>query len=283
MKRAIIVINAYTKRGSELNQPRRLQEELASLGVEAEIVRNSPAVLRAEADFAIYLDKDKYAARALERRMRMFNSAAAIETCDDKMLTHLALAGFPMPETISSLLCYTPEAATSADLLGEAEARLGYPMIVKENFGSLGAQVYLAEDRRELEELSERLKLRPYLYQKFIAESRGRDVRAICVGGDVVCAMKRTSPDFRSNLSLGGKGEIFEPTEEIRSLCARVCAAIGLDYCGIDLLFGKEGMLVCEVNSNAFFGGIEAVTGVNVAATYARYIFHEVYGSAPRK
>jgi len=50
-----------------------------------------------------------------------------------------------------------------------------------------------------------------------------------------------------------------------------------LDYCGVDVLPDKDGYLLCEVNSNAFFDGIESVTGINVARAYAEYIFNEIY------
>lgn len=275
---AIIVINAYTQSESALNQPRRLKEELEKLGARVEIVRNSPAVLRYEADFCIYLDKDKYAARALEKRMRLFNCAEAIEICDDKMLTYFALEGLPQPETISSLLCYTPERPVSQELLGEVEGRLGYPLVVKENYGSLGKQVYLVQNRGELEQIAERLKLKPHLYQKFIAASAGRDIRIICVGGEVVAAMERFNPtDFRSNLSVGGTGRRINLDGEAEGLAIEIAERLHLDYCGIDLLYdGKGGYLICEVNSNAFFGGIEKVTGTNVAKRYAEYILSSI-------
>ena len=53
---------------------------------------------------------------------------------------------------------------------------------------------------------------------------------------------------------------------------------IDLDYCGIDLLIGENNEpILCEVNSNAFFGGIEKVTGENIAKCYVEYIIKEVY------
>ncbi len=278
MKQGLILINAYTQSEAELNQPKRLREELARLGVLVNIVRNGPSALEAEGDFCVFLDKDKYAARALERRMRLFNRAEAVETCDDKMLTYLALDGISQPETVSSRLCYTAGAPIDGKFLDEVEGRLGYPVVVKENHGSLGGQVYLARDRAELSKLAARLQYVPHLYQKFIAESSGRDVRVICVGGEVVACMQRTNArDFRSNLAAGGRGERCEADAAMRRLAQEVCARLDLDYCGIDLLLSKEGYLVCEVNSNAFFGGIEQVTGVNVAATYADHIFTEMY------
>ena len=33
--------------------------------------------------------------------------------------------------------------------------------------------------------------------------------------------------------------------------------ALGLDYCGVDLLETDEGPVLCEVNSNAFFEGFD--------------------------
>lgn len=273
---AIIVVNAYTRLPAELNQPERMQCELEKLGVHADIVRNRPSLRSERADFCVYFDKDKYAARALERNMRLFNRAEAVELCDDKMLTYLALEGFPMPETVSSLLCYStpPE---HDPLIGEAE-RLGYPVVVKENFGSLGRQVYLAHTREELETLHARLLAKPHLFQRFVKESAGRDLRVIVVGGKAVAAMERTASggDFRANLAGGGKGKRVTADGEGARLAEAVADRLGLDFCGVDLLFGEEGYLVCEVNSNAFFGGIEAVTGINVARAYAEHIVREM-------
>ena len=285
--KAVILINPYLSEERELYQPRRIAEELAARGVGADILPNAwtahtergglASALAKRYAFCVYLDKDRYAARSLEAcGMRLFNRAEAVELCDDKMLTHIALAGkVPMPETYFAPLCYKGEAEhVSAQEIGE---KLGYPVVVKECFGSLGEQVFLAHGYGELTALMQRLKPRPHILQKFIAESAGQDLRVIAVGGETAVCMRRTSEhDFRSNIACGGRGEPFPPTEEVRAIARRVSETLRLDYCGIDLLFGKEGMLVCEVNSNAFFGGIERVTGVNVASLYVSHICREM-------
>ena len=289
MKRGIILVNAYTSSEHELNQPLRIREELAALGVGAEIVRNRfPAFLNGKGevsladlpDFCVYLDKDKYSGEMLEKRgVRLFNPIGAIADCDDKMRTFLALSGsgIPMPKSFAAPLCYYPEKPYVG--LEGLERELGYPIVVKECFGSLGKGVYLAHDRAELSSLAERLKCRPHLFQEFIGESRGRDVRVIVVGGKAIGSMLRISDcDFRSNAELGGKGVPYVLSEEGRALCEKIARILRLDYCGIDLLFGKEGFLLCEVNSNAFFGTFERVTGVNAARAYAEYIVKTVYG-----
>lgn len=280
--KAIILVNPYACTEQEAYQPRRIAEELTALGVEVQILKNAwqggigetfqvPAC-----DFAVCLDKDKYFPRMLEAHgIRLFNCARAVELCDDKLLTMIALEGkVPMPETIPAPLCYR----AGSDVENEFPAeRLGYPLVVKECYGSFGKQVYLARNREALFALQRKLCLRPHLYQKFIAESAGRDLRVIAVGGEPVAAMRRINEgDFRSNLALGGRGEKAEIDGDVRTLCKIVTDALGLDYCGIDLLFGREGYLVCEVNSNAFFGGIERVTHVNVARIYAEYMLRFV-------
>ena len=280
MKKGFILVNAYTDNGNELHQPMRIKEALEQIGVQVNIVRNSPAALEEGGEFCVFLDKDKYTARKLERRMRLFNRASAIEVCDDKMLTQIALENrFPMPRTIASSLCYTPRCQVPESFIKVLEEELNYPIVVKECHGSLGRQVYLARNREELVELAERLKTVPHLFQKFISESAGQDIRVIVIGGKAVAAMRRVSDgDFRSNASLGGRGELYPVDESIKSLCEQVSKTLCLDYCGIDLLLGRDGYLVCEVNSNAFFGTFERVTGIDVAAMYARHIYAEVYG-----
>lgn len=287
--KGLILVNAYTKSEHELNQPRRIQAELEGLGVKCKLLRNDfvPAYIsgyasggvRSDAasayDFCVYLDKDPYCSHLLEKTgLRLFNSADAVEVCDDKMCTHIALAGIvPMPKTVAAPLCYTEHVPVSEQFLSQTEQLLGYPVVVKECYGSLGKGVYLAHERKELVSLAAKLQRVPHLYQQFIAESAGTDLRVIVIGGKAIAAMRRISQgDFRSNAELGGSGEAAQLAPECRQVAERAAQALGLDYCGVDLLLSANGPMVCEVNSNAFFGTFERVTGINVARMYAEYI-----------
>lgn len=97
-------MNAYPNGEKFYRQSRRLAEELKRAGAETEIRLNGgiEATIRTDGaadciggfDFAVYLDKDKYLGRMLELAgLRLFNCADAVEKCDDKMLTYLALVG----------------------------------------------------------------------------------------------------------------------------------------------------------------------------------------------
>lgn len=285
--KGLIVVNAYRKPPATLLQAQRLSDELRLIGIGCRIVANDRFMLRSDGrnivadaldcDFCVYLDKDKYLSAMLEKLgVRLFNRHAAIRKCDDKMETQIALAGsgVVMPAALAGQLCYDPDEKIKEETLDRIESALGYPVIVKTAYGSLGKGVHKAENRAQLRALCERVKMQPHLFQQAIAQSFGRDMRVIAIGGKALCQMRRVANgDFRSNIELGGCAEACDLPESYRAAAETAARALGLDYCGVDLLEGDDGEpIVCEVNSNAFFQGMERVTGVNVAAAYARHI-----------
>lgn len=288
-KKGLILINAYSKLPHALLQAQRIKEELNALGADADIMRNRFAAFVDEGgavsscandyDFCVYLDKDKYASQLLEEAgLKLFNSHAAVQACDDKMTTAALLTNaVPLPKTLPAPLCYNPEEPVPEELISRVERELGYPVVVKTAYGSLGKGVFLANDRSELVSLCEQLKREPHLFQRFVRESHGKDMRVIVIGGKTVAAMVRQSDgDFRSNIELGGTGTAITPPPEVREMCEKAAKILKLDFCGIDVLFGKEQHYICEVNSNAFFGGMEQATGINVARLYAEHILKNI-------
>ncbi|MDE5765674.1 MAG: RimK family alpha-L-glutamate ligase [Clostridia bacterium] len=282
--KVLVVENAYIKNQSQISQAERIADELKSLGAAVDIKRNfnlaqitGNRITAQGYDFCVFLDKDRVAARLLERSgMRLFNSAQAIETCDDKMLTNIALAnaGFNLPDCVYAPLCYHAESDVNAAFLKDVEKALGFPLVAKTNYGSLGSGVTLIKNAEELQAYEKDNLTLPHFYQKFIDCGCGEDIRVLVVGGKCVCAMKRRNEnDFRSNIELGGKGENYPLDSELSELCVRIAQTLKLDYCGVDILKGRDGKYyICEVNSNAFFAAAERVCGVNVAKAYAEYM-----------
>ncbi len=283
--KGLIVMNGYPSSEKFYRQSARIKDELEKLGVATDVFLNgelkaklnesaTPSASLDGYDFCVYLDKDKYLSRILEGAgMRLFNSAEAIEVCDDKMTTYLSLqnAGVKIPETISAPLCYTPNSQPKTRFLDEVET-LGYPIVAKKSYGSFGAGVKLIKTRAELEGIEAEWLYTPHFYQKFVGE-KGRDIRVIVIGKKAVAGMRRvaTEGEFRSNIELGGHDEKIELSKEYIKVAERVAEHLNLDYCGVDLL-ESETPIVCEVNSNAFFEGLESVTGVSIAKKYAEYI-----------
>ncbi|MBQ3068921.1 MAG: RimK family alpha-L-glutamate ligase [Clostridia bacterium] len=234
-------------------------------------------VLGAEEPFALFWDKDVRLARAMEAcGMRLYNSASAVAVCDDKAATQLALCGhgIPMPETFVAPMTYVSYTEAGEAFLAMAEERLGYPLVVKECFGSLGGQVYLAHSPAELRALAAAMAARPFVLQRFVAASKGMDRRLYVVGSEVVAAMTRQNDkDFRANIGAGGHGIPYTPTAEEAALAVRCCELLGCGVGGVDLLYESGGSpLVCEVNSSAQTRELSACTGIDVDRAIVRYV-----------
>lgn len=269
----------------------RLKQEFDKKGVQVNIVSDlfnktclDASVLKSEfsgVDFCVYLDKDKYQSQILQRLgVRLFNSHSAIRLCDDKAQTYIALAdsGIKMPNTIFGALCYNINSSVSEQWIDEIIYKLGLPLIVKESYGSMGKGIYLAKDREQLIEIVNQVKCKPHLFQQYANAKVGVDVRVIVIGGKAQCAILRENKnDFRSNVAQGGSATAFDLPSEFKDAAEKCARILGLDYCGVDLLFGNDNSpIVCEVNSNAFIGGIEGATGFNVAKTYAEHIIENI-------
>src|SRR5206468_4916537 len=96
----------------------------------------------------------------------------------------------------------------------------GTPVIIKLLQGTQGVGVMIADSAEAVESTLDTLwgLGQNIILQEFIAESRGRDVRALVVGGKLVGAMRRTAREgeFRSNLHRGGAGTPVSLDEEYR-------------------------------------------------------------------
>jgi len=164
-KRGWIVYNGnlYNQKFSE--QVEWLKQTAESYNFEIEAIPNNQLLVmiengkssiiptREKPDFVYFWDKDLYLASQLEAQgLRLFNSKRAIEICDDKALTyqHLASSGIRMPKTIVAPKVYhVVEDRKHLDIISK---EIGFPMVIKESFGSFGEQVYLISDDQELYE-----------------------------------------------------------------------------------------------------------------------------------
>jgi ribosomal protein S6--L-glutamate ligase len=167
-----------------------------------------------------------------------------------------------------------------ADVLAAIERVGGAPVVIKLLEGTQGIGVILAPDTKVAEAVIETLQStkQNVLIQRFIAESKGRDIRALVVGDRVVAAMRRRAQgdEFRSNLHRGGTSEIVTLEEEYERVAVQSAQIMGLRVAGVDMLEGDDGPLVLEVNSSPGLEGIETATGLDVAGAIVDYMMSQV-------
>lgn len=166
------------------------------------------------------------------------------------------------------------------DVLPAIERVGGAPVVIKLIEGTQGIGVLLAESVKAAESIVELLQSQKQnvLIQKFVAESKGRDIRAFVVGDRVVAAMRRVAQgqEFRSNVHRGGVAEAVELSDEFRETAVRASQILGLRVAGVDMLESDSGPQIMEVNSSPGLEGIEQCTGLDIAGAVVEYIAAQV-------
>jgi len=166
------------------------------------------------------------------------------------------------------------------DVLPAIDRVGGAPVVIKLIEGTQGIGVLLAESVKQAESIIELLQSQKQnvLIQKFVSESKGKDIRAFVVGDQVVAAMRRVAQgqEFRSNVHRGGVAEPVELSEEFRETAVRCTQIMGLRVAGVDMLEGADGPQIMEVNSSPGLEGIETCTGLDIAGAVIDYIAAQV-------
>jgi len=202
------------------------------------------------------------------------NSSAGISNSRDKLrsLQILSRHHIGIPQTTF--------VRDKKDVLPAIERVGGAPVIIKLLEGTQGIGVLLAESVKSAEAIIELLQSQKQnvLIQKFVAESKGRDVRAFVIGDQVVAAMRRVAQgqEFRSNVHRGGLTEPVTLDDRYRETAVRAAQIMGLRVAGVDLLEGGDGPQVVEVNSSPGLEGIEGCTQLDVAGAIIDYMSAQV-------
>jgi ribosomal protein S6--L-glutamate ligase len=191
------------------------------------------------------------------------NSAGAISAARDKLhcLELFGAHGIASPKSAGiETLC------GASDLLMQ---HFGFPLLIKRHASTQGRGVERVWNRDEaLQCMAELFALdEPFLLQEFIAEAQGADLRLFVLNGEVIAAMKRQSApgDFRANVHLGGKAEIYAPEAHEIDMAVKAAGLLGLDVAGVDIIQSHRGPLLLEVNASPGFEALERVSGVDVA------------------
>ncbi len=158
----------------------------------------------------------------------------------------------------------------------------GTPVVLKLLEGTQGVGVILAESVSSAESVLDAMRSlkQNILIQAFIRESRGRDIRAIVVGGRVVAAMLRQAAEgeFRSNVHRGGSASAIELDAEHERIAIEAARVLGLNIAGVDLMPSDDGPMVLEVNSSPGLQGIEKASGVDVAGAMVDFVLDHLDG-----
>jgi ribosomal protein S6--L-glutamate ligase len=185
-----------------------------------------------------------------------------------KCMQYLVHHGVPVPKTLM---------LNMVDLKSQfIKDHLDPPIVVKMKESTHGMGVVLSHDHNNAQSIAEAFnKLdQETIIQEFISESKGQDVRAFVVNGEVVGAMRREAAegDFRSNLHRGGKSYIESLSRDEEKIVLQAARVLGLKVAGVDLLRSNRGPLILEVNASPGLEGIETTTRQDISGKIINFI-----------
>jgi [lysine-biosynthesis-protein LysW]--L-2-aminoadipate ligase len=201
----------------------------------------------------------------------VYNSAQVTATCNDKLLTTLALlrAGIPTPRT---LLAFEQQSAA------QGIETLGYPAVLKPVTGSWGRLLARVNDRDAAEAILEHQETlggyqhQIHYIQEYVSKPQ-RDIRAFVVGEHTLCAIYRSSAHWVTNTARGAVASNCPLTPELDELCVRAARAVGGGILAVDVLEDEQrGYLVNEINATMEFRNSIAPTGVDIPQEIVEYV-----------
>lgn len=198
------------------------------------------------------------------------NTAGGIGNSRDKLRSLQILSRHDIGIPRTAYVSHKSDVADAIERVG------GTPVIIKLIEGTQGVGVILADKPEIAKAIIETLHSanQNVLIQKFVAESKGKDVRAFVINDRVVGAIRRTAQgqEFRSNVHRGGVATAIDLDPAYAKAAVRAAQIMGLKVCGVDMLEGENGPQIMEINSSPGLEGIEGATGLDIAGEVIDFI-----------
>ncbi len=153
------------------------------------------------------------------------------------------------------------------------------PVILKllSSFGGKGVMIIETKDTAKATIDAMSVLKQEVLIEKYIPNP-GEDIRGIVAGDEIIASYKRIAApgEKRANISAGGRGSFFKLTNEMEEIVFKCAKAVKSRLLAVDMIQGKDGINVIEVNINPGLQGIEKATGINVAKRIVDFMVSEI-------
>ena len=275
------IIEKYNDMGSAYTCA-RLVEEARTLGVKLDIVGVHDTVINGSVlencgrvmesrDFVINRYKWGHLKDAINALVhKSYNRLDCYKPYIDKFtqLKNLKSSNFTVPKHVLG---------TIQSDYNDIAARLGTSFIAKGLESSMGREIWLINSPADLSVLSNAFpREKELLYEEFISDSYGRDLRLFSIRGRAVaCMMREAQNDFRANVALGANVKKYPIDCRLQGIASDIFDQTRLDVVGIDLLFGHDGLYLCEINVMPGLEGIEHASGKNIAGMVLNEIMED--------
>lgn len=154
-----------------------------------------------------------------------------------------------------------------------------FPLVIKTNAGTHGVGVFLVESINAFLSLTDYLlqeKDPQIIVQEFIKTSFGRDKRVVVLKEKILAAVERRNEkgNFRSNVFLGANVYPTKINEKEKKVVLTTMKVLGLNFGGLDVLFGKKGPVITEVNAPCDYSFVEKTTGIPISREIVKFLLN---------
>lgn len=185
-------------------------------------------------------------------------------------LEQLARHGVPIPETY-----LTSSKQTANDIIKKVKL----PAVIKLLSGFGGEGVLMVDSKEAFRSIVETMKVlkQEMLIEKYVPNP-GEDIRGIMAGEEIIASYKRIAAEGekKTNIHLGGRAVSYKLPPEMEEIVFRSGEAIKSRLCAVDMIVGKDGPQVIEVNINFGLKGIEKTTDINVAKRIIEFVKDDI-------
>jgi ribosomal protein S6--L-glutamate ligase len=210
----------------------------------------------------------------------LINNAEGIAAARNKMrlMQRLARHGISVPPTV--MIHDATRAKDMLELVG------GLPVLIKLLQGQEWKGVMVCETEQSLAATMEALLAlgRHVVLQQYVRRKKGKDIRALVVGGQVVASVRRLPKKgrFIGTLARGARVEAVRLSEPFERAAVRAAELVGLEVGAVDMLDLPGGPRVFDVHGSPGLKDMEAATGEDLAARVIAHAEARVETERPR-
>ncbi|MHA1792751.1 MAG: ATP-grasp domain-containing protein [Promethearchaeota archaeon] len=210
-----------------------------------------------------------------ENGVYLLNSRECLELATNKALTSYRLmkAGIASPKTI---LCENFKAAI------KAFQQLGGDVVLKPLFGSKGVGIMRLTNGGFASNVFYNLdRMDEVFYIQEYKEHGNEDIRAMVLGNEVLCAMKRVAnkndkESWKTNVFTGARGEPIKLSSGLQEIAIKAAKAVKGEFVGVDIIETDDGPMIIEVNAVPGFNELQKTTNINIASRLVDYFLQKI-------
>jgi len=188
---------------------------------------------------------------ALVRKTRVINPPEGFKICMDKFLTSSFLSQNGI--TVPKFMLLTNN---HAELAEKTLSSWGGPVLLKPRLGSYGIGIIRVDKPSDIADYLDYMPPGGHYIEQLVPNDPAQWIGVNVIGGKHAYSYRKGPESFHDGWKVldrtrvGGKMLLAKPTQEHVRIAEKIAGLLGLAWCGVDIITGKDGTpYVIDVNA----------------------------------